>query len=161
MENRIDPGDNTLDLMPIVDEFQLFEELRQVIERAERGGIPRALVHPLFEASDRIMNEISRMRRENRRVSLPERRNDFRIEPNKQGTAISGESRFPVEILDLGAHGFGIRSNTPVSSGSFLILELPSTEEGVDAFSCFVAFCREREDGYRMGLRIFAKLPRA
>lgn len=152
--------EGSVDPLPIVNEFQLFEELRQVIERAERGGVARGLIHPLFEASDRIMNEISRMRRENRRAALPERRNDFRIEPNKNAMAVSGEVRFPVEILDLGAHGFGIRSSTPVPSGSFLILELPG-EEGPDAFSCFVAFCREREDGYRMGLRIFAKLPRS
>lgn len=148
---------------PISTPFELFEEIRRLIQRGELGGVDRRYLDPLFSAGEAIMACLSKQRREE--ISGPglpdeeERRAQFRIPTNTMAEAVVKEERFPVEVIDLGARGFGLLSVRPLTAGDFLRLEVQG-REGVETFSCFVAFVREKEGVYRAGLRLFARLPR-
>lgn len=147
---------------PISTPFELFEEIRRLIQRAEMGGVERRHLDALFNAGEAIMLGLAKQRREYIgglvEEGEDERRTLLRLQANTQAVAVVDDERLPVQILDLGARGFGILARQPIPVGHFLILEVPASE-GWEAFSCFVAFQREKEGEYRIGLRLFAKLP--
>ncbi|MBF0158351.1 MAG: PilZ domain-containing protein [Magnetococcales bacterium] len=152
----------------IHNEFELFEAVRQLIIRAEQGGVRREMVDLLFDAGEKIMAEITRSQRlqhqdhnnHGAHYEEPccEKRNNPRFRTDVQGCVIIDSERIPVELIDLGSKGFGVFITRPVPTSSYLLLEVASVN-GVETFSCFVMFCRERNDGYRLGLRLFALLP--
>ncbi|MBF0284762.1 MAG: hypothetical protein HQL51_09915 [Magnetococcales bacterium] len=144
---------------PIDNEYELFEALRLLIARAEAGGLPRRHLNALFDVGERIMADLSHIRQDGEEgLETVDQRRHLRLPSPGQGHAIYQERRLPVEVVDLGARGFGIVCSEIIPSGSFILLEMNSLD-GMETFSCFVAFCREKGASYRMGLRIFAKLP--
>lgn len=147
----------------ILTEDQLFEELCFLIRRAEKGGVASRYLRALFLAGEKMLEQVRRDREEQESSPFPtgdEGRISDRIAAlDHHGFAHCGEQRFPVEIVDLGARGFGVVADQGVPAGSFMLLEVPGAE-GIDVFSCFVVFCREKEGRFRIGLRIFALLPK-
>lgn len=145
---------------PITNEFELFEELRKLVQRAERGGLISQHIQALRSMGEQVMATIvASNQRESREVQYEDRRDSFRFKPQEAAVAVVELERIPVNILDLGGRGVGVFSPQSIATGSYLLLEIMGPE-GLDIYSCFTAFCREKEDGYRIGLRLFAKLPR-
>ncbi|MBF0125297.1 MAG: PilZ domain-containing protein [Magnetococcales bacterium] len=153
---------------PIRNEFELFEEVRRLVMRAEEGDVRREVVDLLFDAGEKIMTEITRVQRTQQQQhsddhpgaedTCYEKRHNPRFRTDVQGTVIIDNERIPVELIDLGSKGFGVFIKRPVPASSYLLLEVDSLN-GIETFSCLVMFCRERNDGYRLGLRLFALLP--
>lgn len=65
----------------------------------------------------------------------------------------SDGQRMPVEILDLGLKGFGLRAFRPLTLGSKVNLAIAEGGE-LHTYPCEVAFSREDGGLFRVGLRI-------
>ncbi|NGZ28709.1 MAG: PilZ domain-containing protein [Magnetococcales bacterium] len=145
---------------PITNDYELFDEIRLLVQRAERGGLTGPHVHALRTIGEQIMTAIQENHRSKAaEVNHDDRRDSFRFAPQDRAVAVVEGERIEVTILDLGGRGVGIFSPKEISSGSYLMLEILGDGQKVDVYSSYAAFCRQKEAGYRVGLRLFAKLP--
>jgi hypothetical protein len=165
---------------PIRDELELLDEVSRLLVRAETGGVAADFTELLAKVQAQMVEKCAREQPQygrNRCARVPEiaevavddgdmtsredqeQRYAPRFEAVVEGVAIVAGERIAVEVVNLGAHGFGISAGREIRRGSRVLLEL-SGPQGVETFSCLVVFCRERAGGYHMGMSMVSALSR-
>lgn len=153
---------------PINAPNELYEALLGLLVRAKEGGLGSDLIQVLFSAVEKVMacsrkEPLSQVGAAGGAAvggGGSNSRQSFRLVANTRGIMIIDKDRIPVEIHDISPQGFGLKSTVPVRQNTTVMLEAPSTEGGMDIFSCFVSYSKRDRHGIHVGLRIVDMLPR-
>lgn len=146
--------------MDSVSPEQLHRELNALAVRAREGKKASRILLETLDEAVRLAGEEATESPATRDIGGLERRQGLRIPPTAEVTLHYRDEALAAKVLDLGAAGFGVSLSKEIPAGVTLRLEAANAE-GVDTYSCYVAFTRAKGDHFRLGLKVLALLARA